>query len=169
MPKFSKSTVTTPTLERRTRSDPRYKTPAYVDMSTENILSHIHKHEGRLTAICKDLGCAYPDLIMKLDTNTHLADAVATYRIELVDLAEEGLRHHLKNNNIRAIMFTLKTIGRSRGYIERNELAVSDTAMTKAPQAVDLDKLDTEQLKALSDILGSAISDRATVIDGEVE
>ena len=40
---------------------------------------------------------------------------------EQIDLAESELRKLVKSGNITAVIFTLKTIGKKRGYIERTE------------------------------------------------
>ena len=43
-------------------------------------------------------------------------------RETLIDFAENQLFQQVKDGNITAIIFTLKTIGKSRGYVERQEV-----------------------------------------------
>ena len=40
----------------------------------------------------------------------------------MVDVAEGRLNQAVNNGDLTAIIFTLKTLGKSRGYIERQEL-----------------------------------------------
>lgn len=44
-------------------------------------------------------------------------------REKFIDLAESRLVQHVRKGSLPAIMFALKTVGRSRGYVERQELA----------------------------------------------
>jgi len=44
-------------------------------------------------------------------------------REELVDYAESGLRAALLGREAWAIAFTLKTLGKSKGYVERTEVS----------------------------------------------
>ena len=43
-------------------------------------------------------------------------------RETLIDFAENQLFKQVQDGNITAIIFTLKTIGKSRGYVERQEV-----------------------------------------------
>lgn len=43
-------------------------------------------------------------------------------RESLIDLAESGLMELVKGGNVTAIIFMLKCLGKSRGYVERQEV-----------------------------------------------
>ena len=47
-------------------------------------------------------------------------------RESLLDLAEGSLFDQVRKGNITAIIFTLKTIGKHRGYVERQEVTGAD-------------------------------------------
>ncbi len=57
---------------------------------------------------------------------------------ENIDFAESILMGEIKNKNITAVIFFLKTIGRNRGYIERQELEV-DGDMNLVVEFIDPD------------------------------
>ena len=51
-----------------------------------------------------------------------LYDEFLNKKEALVDLAETKLRDKIRQGDTAAILFTLKTVGKSRGYIERREV-----------------------------------------------
>src|SRR4051812_1501033 len=50
--------------------------------------------------------------------HSHLGKVCEEIREEFLDLAESGLRGLVRARHPAAIIFTLKTIGRGRGYVE---------------------------------------------------
>lgn len=54
-----------------------------------------------------------------------VADALEAERDKLLDLAEMGLRKRLLDSEPWAVTFTLRTLGKSRGYVERQEHQLS--------------------------------------------
>lgn len=55
-----------------------------------------------------------------------MEEALYEKRLELVHLAEVGLRHAVEREEPWAIAFTLKTLGKDMGYTERVERAGTD-------------------------------------------
>ena len=74
-----------------------------------------------------------------------LRDVIIEAREELLDDAEDGLRELVAARNVASIIFTLKTIGKSRGYSERHEV----TGPGGGPLAVDVTKLSDDDLRKL--------------------
>ena len=65
----------------------------------------------------------HPDTIRNYAKRYKSVDkALRSERAQLVDLGETGLRSALLNRDAWAIAFTLKTIGKHLGYVERQEL-----------------------------------------------
>lgn len=59
-------------------------------------------------------------------------------RQSIIDDAEDGLREGVESGNMTAIIFTLKTIGKERGYIERTETETYNmTPVDFAEQAIE--------------------------------
>lgn len=74
----------------------------------------------------RELKC-HPDTIRNYARrHTTVKKALDDEREDLVDLAETGLRVALLNREAWAVAFTLKTIGKSRGYVERQEVSGAD-------------------------------------------
>jgi hypothetical protein len=56
-----------------------------------------------------------------VDNNKYFAEAVREVKEAQIDVVESQLQKNILKGNQLAIMFYLKTIGKSRGYIERIE------------------------------------------------
>ena len=86
-------------------------------------------------------------------------------RERLVDAAEEKLREKVNSGNLRAVMFTLRTVGKNRGYYERRD-TTDDSApeMGEVKMKMDLTKLSGSQLRQLQDIMSTVKKDD-TIID----
>ena len=89
------------------------------------------------------LGC-HADTIRNYAKRSKLVEnELNSKRNDLVDLAELGLRKALVNYESWAIGFTLKTLGKSRGYVERQEFTGADGGPIALDRSVgfDTDKL----------------------------
>ena len=74
------------------------------------------------------------------NSDPEFAALVDEVKEEQIDLAESELRKLVKSGNMTAIIFTLKTIGKERGYIERTETKTETYNMTPvdfAEQAIE--------------------------------
>ena len=59
---------------------------------------------------------------MKLAKEFGVTDVLDDFREELVDIAENKLLESIQKGDITAIIYTLKTLGRYRGYTEKLEM-----------------------------------------------
>lgn len=57
----------------------------------------------------------------RVGANPKIRAMVDRLRETNVDMAEKGLQDLVAKGNVAAIIFTLKTLGRDRGYVERVE------------------------------------------------
>lgn len=72
------------------------------------------------------------------NADTEFAALVDEVKEEQIDLAESELRKLVKSGNITAVIFTLKTIGKERGYVERTETETYNmTPVDFAEQAIE--------------------------------
>ena len=130
------------------------------------IFDELDQQRGNLLKTAEALSVPYPQLVGYVDQHDDLKQLLILSREKLIDKAERVLDQHLDNGSLRATMFTLKTIGKNRGYYEKKELADVSPASDKAKLKVDLTKLSSEQLIALKDIMVSANQpDDANIID----
>lgn len=97
--------------------------------SDEEIEDALRRCLGVVTDAAKMLGYANTEnLRIRIARNAYLRGIVDEYRERLVDLAEQGLAYQVEAGAPWAIAFALKTLGKSRGYVERQELANPDGA-----------------------------------------
>ena len=89
--------------------------------SYDEVVDVIQKSEGVRTTICKMLDCSQTQLRNYLEEHQELKQVMLDAREQILDLAESVIRENLtqkENPELRqkAAEFTLKTIGRHRGW-----------------------------------------------------
>lgn len=89
--------------------------------SYDKVVDVIQKSEGVRTTICKVLDCSQTQLRNYLEEHPELKQVMLDAREQILDLAESVIRENLtqtENPELRqkAAEFTLKTIGRHRGW-----------------------------------------------------
>ena len=87
----------------------------------DEVVDVIQKSEGVRTTICKLLDCSQTQLRNYLEEHPELKEVMLDAREQILDLAESVIRENLtqtENPELRqkAAEFTLKTIGRHRGW-----------------------------------------------------
>ena len=98
---------------------PTPKKRTYRRVSKATLLEQIEKKHGNISLIASGLGVNRSHLHARINQDPDLLKALADEREGLVDNAEYMLGKAVTNGEAWAVCFTLKTIGRSRGYIER--------------------------------------------------
>ena len=94
--------------------------------TVEQVLEAVRKNKGILSLAARDLGCTRQTVHNYVRRYATLAAEVASQRDALLDMTEAKLFEQVNRGNITAIIFTLKTLGKSRGYIERQEVTGAD-------------------------------------------
>lgn len=77
---------------------------------------------GLLTLVAKKAGVSYWTVWKYAQDFPTVKKALDERKEDRLDLAEAQLFTKIKNGNIAAIIFYLKTQGKERGYIERSEV-----------------------------------------------
>jgi len=90
------------------------------------MLDAIKKNGGAVYLAARELGCAPNTIYNRMEKVPAMKQAVEDARGEVVDYAEQKLRLAVLNGEPWAIGMTLKTIGKSRGYVERQEVTGAD-------------------------------------------
>lgn len=86
-----------------------------------------------VSAAADALGISRATIYARRRTCEEVAEAILEAREILVDKAEKGLEQLVDEGDFRAIQFTLRTLGRDRGYVERGD-----------PLGLTDDRLDAE-------------------------
>lgn len=115
-------------------------------ITNKRIIEALKEAKGNMTLAAKMLGCTRQMIYKRSKTSKKIQDTIAESREVAVDNAESALQRAVLEGNFKAIAFTLRTIGRDRGYVERTEQEISGPRQTPVKiQLVDLgDDLDKQ-------------------------
>ena len=94
--------------------------------TTAQMIEALREKHGNLSASARFLGCSRDTVRRYINTYSTVQAVADEERETLIDFAENQLFQQVKDGNITAIIFTLKTIGKHRGYVERQELTGAD-------------------------------------------
>ncbi len=82
--------------------------------------------DGIVVLTAKKLGVDPSTIRRRLRAEPKLREVRDELVESFVDLAETQLRRLVKKGNLGAVIFTLRTLGRSRGYVERQEVDMAN-------------------------------------------
>lgn len=109
------------------------------DTLKKNMIDSLNKSLGIVTNACKAVGISRETHYRWLREDSEYAQQVRDIEGVTLDFAESKLHEQIFNGNVASIIFFLKTKGKSRGYVERQEFEVK----TDRP---DLSSISTEEL-----------------------
>jgi hypothetical protein len=81
---------------------------------------------ANITTACKRLGISRQTYYNWLNNDSDFAEAVGNIQEGLLDFAESMLLKKIKEGGTTELIFYLKTKGKKRGYVERQEIAGAD-------------------------------------------
>lgn len=111
-----------------------------IGQSKKAMLQALEKSLGIVTQACKIAGISRSNYYNWLSDDPEFAQAVKDIENVVLDFAESQLHKQINEGNTSATIFFLKTKGKGRGYIERQQLEVNDLRP-------DLSGMSTEELK----------------------
>lgn len=94
----------------------------FMDMNKRLMINALEKTLGVVTSACKIVGIARSTHYNWYDSDRDYRDAVDDISNIALDFAESKLHELIKDKDTTATIFYLKTKGKRRGYIERNEI-----------------------------------------------
>ena len=94
--------------------------------TANQMIEALREKHGNLSAAARFLGCSRNTISRYIDLYPTVKAVADEERETLIDFAENQLFKQVQDGNITAIIFTLKTIGKSRGYVERQEVTGAD-------------------------------------------
>jgi hypothetical protein len=89
---------------------------------TEDIIKALKNVDGLVSLAAKNLGCSTDTIYKRARRVKAVQQVIDGCRAALVDEAEKALRAAVVGGEAWAVALTLKTLGKERGYIERQEI-----------------------------------------------
>jgi hypothetical protein len=89
------------------------------------MLDALEKSLGVVTSACKTVGIGRTTHYLWMQEDKEYKAAVDELSDVAIDFAESQLHKQIKEGNSTATIFFLKTKGKKRGYVERQEVDVS--------------------------------------------
>ena len=93
-----------------------------MDIQKNNMIKALEQSLGIVTTACKSVGIARQTHYTRMQDDPNYRQSVEELKNMSIDFAETQLFNQMKNGNVTAVIFYLKTQGKNRGYIERQEL-----------------------------------------------
>jgi len=117
------------------------------------LLEALEKSLGVVTTACKAVGVDRTTFYKYVNEDPAFKQAVDDVENIALDFAESQLHRQIQNGEVSSTIFYLKTKGKRRGYIERQEMTGKDGGPIQTENVQpDLSKLSTEELLALREI-----------------
>jgi c-di-GMP-related signal transduction protein len=132
-------------MARAIKSETSTPKKTYSQYTDAQIVKAVRKAAGMVSVAARALGCDTQTIYNRMKTSDEVRRAVDDARDDLLDRAESKLLEEIDNNNITAIIFALKTVGKKRGYVERQEHTGADGAAL-VPQPILITKMDMDKL-----------------------
>ena len=104
------------------------------------IIAAISESSGLLTLAAKKAGLGYSTVWRYTQEFSTVKQAVIEAKERMLDFAEGKLYEKIKSGDNAAIIFYLKTQGKARGYIERQEFTGKDGEPIKTEIIVQSEK-----------------------------
>ena len=114
--------------------------------TTDQIIFALEKVNGMVYLAAKTLGCSVNTIYKRRDKSKRVREAIGQSRGEVVDLAEQKLLAAVIAGEPWAIALVLKTLGKERGYVERQQIDHNGNVSTPTTFAEWL-KIETARLK----------------------
>jgi hypothetical protein len=109
--------------------------------SNKSIIDAVNSVNGMIYLAARKIGCNPQTIYNRMNKVPAIRRAVENARGELVDISEQKLRAAVINGEPWAVAMVLKTLGKSRGYVERQEV----TGANGGAIIVDWDSIDNNQ------------------------
>ena len=93
------------------------------------MLDALEKSLGVVTAACKAVGIGRTTHYLWMQEDPEYKKAVEELGDVAIDFAESQLHKQIKDGNSTATIFYLKTKGKKRGYVERQEIEATGGKM----------------------------------------
>ena len=111
----------TQTPPNSTNSTPKKERSGHRHYKNVEIVEALKATGGLVYMAARKLGCNPSTINKRAKTSPEIQAAIDNARGDMLDMAEHELKKAVRGGDMTAIIFTLKTIGKHRGYVERIE------------------------------------------------
>lgn len=129
------------------------------------LITSLEKSLGVVTTACKQVGIGRTTFYQYLKDDKEFAKSVQEIENIALDFAESQLHKQIQDGNTPATIFYLKTKGKKRGYVERQEIqhdgAIKSTLIEWKPAEQELNNNVTDNSTTLSTAQKDSESTRA--------
>jgi hypothetical protein len=94
--------------------------------TAKEVADALEQTKGMLHLTAKRLGCSYQTVLNYCTRYKMVEEVRKAQRGEMLDLAELKLWQAIQNGEAWGITLCLKTLGKDRGYVEQQKLALTD-------------------------------------------
>ncbi len=117
------------------------------------LLTALEKSLGVVTQACKIAGISRRTFYEYVNKDAAFSQAVKDVQNIALDFAESQLFKQIQDGNTTATIFYLKTKGKHRGYVERQELTGAEGEPIKTEAKTDLTKISLDELRQLKETI----------------
>lgn len=128
--------------------------------TTEQFIKAIPKTAGIITTIAKKVGCNWHTAKKFIYSHPTVLAAYCDECESILDLAESKLYEAIQAGDAQMVKYILSTKGKSRGYVERNELTGKDGKPIETDNSITIKGVDYRTVAAY--LAPGSISDSDT-------
>lgn len=122
--------------------------------TAKQVAAALLEARGVKAAAARLLGCNRNTVERYINAYPTVKEACEIARAELIDLAESKLVEQLEAGEWPAIKYTLSTLGKDRGYVERVESTTQATVTGEMTYTGRLEGFTDDELRALLEQFG---------------
>jgi hypothetical protein len=111
----------------------------------KQIIDTLRECKGMAYLAASRIGCNYTTIYERAKKNKKIQDLINSERGKVIDFAELRLIKAIDRGEPWAIAFCLKTIGKNRGYVERQEVTGADGGAVKVEITEELVDADNQK------------------------
>ena len=109
-----------------------------IKIDKEALKEAIKRYKGNVSEIAESLSVSRQTVYNHLKEDEDMWSLLTDARENIIDFAESKLLKLIEQENAQVIMFTLKTLGKNRGYVEKSEIDQTQ----KTINIIEVPKLD---------------------------
>jgi tRNA(Leu) C34 or U34 (ribose-2'-O)-methylase TrmL len=114
------------TKKMKRKTAPIKKEQPRTKITKDVLLKHLEQNMGNITLACHFAGCNRSTYYRYYQDDADFRKSVDDIQEAALDICEAEMWKLIKEGNVPTILFYLKTKGKKRGYVERQELTGSN-------------------------------------------